>query len=47
MWERISESPASERDVRQWTDEGMEEPADYEEQTRVTHAEGAKITFQP
>ncbi len=33
--------------LRQWTDEGMEEPADYEEQTRVIAAEGAKITFQP
>lgn len=33
--------------LRQWTDEGMEEPADYEELSRVGVPAGAKITFQP
>ncbi len=33
--------------MRQWTDEGMEEPADYEELQRVTYPGGAKLSFQP
>jgi hypothetical protein len=33
--------------LRQWTDEGLEEPTDYEELERVTVTAGAKITFQP
>lgn len=32
--------------MRQWTDEGMEEPADYEELQRVTFPGGAKLSFQ-
>jgi hypothetical protein len=33
--------------LRQWTDEGMEEPADYEELSRVSAPAGAAVTFQP
>jgi hypothetical protein len=33
--------------LRQWTDEGMEEAADYEEQQRVTIPVGSKVSFAP
>ena len=33
--------------LRQWTDEGMEEPADYEELTRMPLPMGARVTFEP
>jgi hypothetical protein len=33
--------------LRQWTGEGLDEPADYEELTRVPVPPGAKVTFQP
>jgi hypothetical protein len=33
--------------LRQETDEGLEEPADYEELSRVSVPTGAAVTFQP
>lgn len=33
--------------LRQWVEEGADEPFDYEELSRVTTAYGAKVVFQP
>jgi len=32
--------------LRQWTEEGTDEPADYEELTRITLTLGARVTFE-
>lgn len=32
--------------LRQWTEEGTDEPADYEELTRISLSLGARVTFE-